>query len=793
MDGAGGDLRVGDELREQEEADGLDPLMPPQPGSKDDLESLLQERGTPSAARLQPPASGQVPERPLSTSASKGGRGRGGRAARPAAAVIQTGRRPPGIGNGKRPAAVRPAAQARDTTSNGQADGHSEPIDTTMAVEGDDNGEEVEEEMNDAAKRKLTSKVWKEMKKVKIDGDWKAKCDYCHKILTTGPKAGTNHLAIHLKSCTLRKLKTRDGKILGQSSLKLSAKDDGTVGVENYTFDQEYAREQLGNMLVLHDYPLSIVDHAGFRRFVHALQPLFKLHTRNTYRNDIVDRYNVERKKAVEYMLVVQSRVAVTTDMWTADNQKKGYMAVTAHFIDESWKLRSILMRFIYVPAPHTADVIAEQLHESLVDWNIDEKLMTVTVDNCTTNDKAIELIVDNIGKKKLLCEGNMVHMRCCAHILNLIVKDGLDVMKSAIDNICESVAYWTATPKRWEKFEEMAKFKKVKITRRLKLDCKTRWNSTFIMLDIALPYRAVFERAKQVDKQYVYLPDDNEWEFATDVVDRLRLFYEITELFLGTDYVTANVYFPKICEIKMKMRHWATSSDPIIKEMTEQMNTKFDKYWKDIQGLMGIATLLDPRYKKQMLVACFAMLNGVEPGSYECTEKVDGIVASLHALLEEYEVEDDAYQPAEGTIISTTKAPAIMNIFHDIVAQQRPTAAKVQGEIEQYLTDALVPYVEKFNVFDWWKVAGTRYPTLRKVARDIFAIPVTTVASESAFSTSGRIINEHRSRLTSHMLEVLMCSQDWLRNKYKDAHKGEASFWTCLQDIQEGMEDLAL
>lgn len=46
--------------------------------------------------------------------------------------------------------------------------------------------------------------------------------------------------------------------------------------------------------------------------------------------------------------------------------------------------------------------------------------------------------------------------------------------------------------------------------------------------------------------------------------------------------------------------------------------------------------------------------------------------------------------------------------------------------------------------------MAGRRYPTLRKVARDIFAIPVTTVASESAFSTSGRVLSEYHRCLKS-------------------------------------------
>ena len=69
----------------------------------------------------------------------------------------------------------------------------------------------------------------------------------------------------------------------------------------------------------------------------------------------------------------------------------------------------------------------------------------------------------------------------------------------------------------------------------------------------------------------------------------------------------------------------------------------------------------------------------------------------------------------------------------------------------------------ENFQILDWWKVAGTRYPVLRKVARDRYVILVSTVASESAISTSGRVVSEHRIRLTLEILEVLMCSQNWL------------------------------
>lgn len=226
--------------------------------------------------------------------------------------------------------------------------------------------------------------------------------------------------------------------------------------------------------------------------------------------------------------------------------------------------------RFIYVHVPHTADVIYEQLYEALVEWNLDEKISTVTFDNCTTNDAVIPMLVRSIGKRKLLNDGKLLYMRCAAHILNLIGKDEfVKELKAAIENIRESVAYWTATPKRIEKFEKIAKYAKVTIDKKIALDCKTRWNSTFKMLSLAVPYKAVFMRASRVDKQYETLPTEEEWNFAEDVVERLRLFNDITKLFSGTDYVTANIFFTKIAEIRKKIREWSICGNPLVEAMS--------------------------------------------------------------------------------------------------------------------------------------------------------------------------------------------------------------------------------
>jgi hypothetical protein len=191
-------------------------------------------------------------------------------------------------------------------------------------------------------KRKLRSAVWKDFGLVDDDGVSKAKCNHCGRKLSATSRNGTTHLRTHLKSCPYYNKKPGD-KI--QTNLRFGTTEKGTVAVENYVFDQEVARKALYSMIVLHEYPLSIVDHHGFRKFVSALQPMFKMGTRNTIRRDILHFYEGEKRKARIYLQRTSCRVAVTTDLWTADNQKRGYMAITGHFIDDSWTLKSCILR----------------------------------------------------------------------------------------------------------------------------------------------------------------------------------------------------------------------------------------------------------------------------------------------------------------------------------------------------------------------------------------------------------------------------------------------------------------
>lgn len=61
----------------------------------------------------------------------------------------------------------------------------------------------------------------------------------------------------------------------------------------------------------------------------------------------------------------------------------------------------------------------------------------------------------------------------------------------------------------------------------------------------------------------------------------------------------------------------------------------------------------------------------------------------------------------------------------------------------------------------------GGKYKILSGMARDNLVVLVSTMALESAFSTSSGVLDSYPSSLTTKVVEALICVQDWLRSLY--------------------------
>jgi hypothetical protein len=89
---------------------------------------------------------------------------------------------------------------------------------------------------------------------------------------------------------------------------------------------------------------------------------------------------------------------------------------------------------------------MAQTVWPCLSSWGLN-KVLTMTVDNASSNDVGISHLKNALMPDDLLMGGN--HTRCCAHVLNLIVKEPLKDIKREIVRIRGAVRYVQASPSR--------------------------------------------------------------------------------------------------------------------------------------------------------------------------------------------------------------------------------------------------------------------------------------------------------------------------------------------------------
>ncbi|KAF2299651.1 hypothetical protein GH714_002212 [Hevea brasiliensis] len=451
-----------------------------------------------------------------------------------------------------------------DSSSSGQND----PTNTTDSTQSE---QETATSSKSKVKRKPVmprSTVWDHFTKFKTDnGDTKGKCNYCNKEFCCDPKRnGTTALRNHMNTCKKHPhaIETRQALLDLQPN---SNNVEGEVGtLTTWKYDENAIREALVSMIIIDELTFKFVEGEGFRKFMRAICPKFKIPSRWTISRDCYLVYVEERSKLKSYLKRNCQRVSLTTDTWTS-LQRINYMCITAHFIDNDWKLHKKIINFCPITS-HKGDAIGRAIETCLLEWGLD-KIFTITVDNASSNDIAISYL-----KKKLanwgvtVSNSDYLHMRCMAHIVNLVVMDGLKDVGESVLKVRNAVRYIRSSPARLKKFKECVEYEKIDGKSSLCLDVPTRWNSTYLMLNIAQKYERAFERYESQEPMFRLelgengVPDFHDWSECRKMAEMLSHFYELTLRISGSRYITSNMFFGEISDLAFILNQWVDSTN---------------------------------------------------------------------------------------------------------------------------------------------------------------------------------------------------------------------------------------
>ncbi|CAN1300178.1 Putative AC transposase [Linum perenne] len=557
-------------------------------------------------------------------------------------------------------------------------------------------------------------------------------------------------------------------------------------------------------MIILDEHAFRFVEKQGFKRFMEVCCPMFKVPSRKTVREDCIKLF-IQRKDSMKSFFQTKGigSISITSDCWTSA-KNMCFICVTAHFIGSNWKLQKKIISFAQIDS-HKGEDIGDSIDKTLDEWVI-RKVLCCTLDNASANDSAVRHRKDRLTVRgSNILNGKYLHMRCVAHIINLIVTDGLNEIGVSVRRVREAVKWVTSSPARETSFNVAVNAMGIVCKKKMKLDVPTRWNSTYLMLQSVIPYEKAIVLFKDLNKPYLDElnqkrhdggmlgpPTLEDFEKVKMMVEYLHRFYLLTNLVSGTAYVTSHLFFKEMCDLLDTISGFEMNLEEDIRAMGARMKKKIGKYWSEecelnprLNKILYIAAILDPRQKMKHIEKCLKKVYGVD----RAMDLVKEVKDTLYEMFDAYKKMLTQTPTTTSNSTSRTNASDLNSYANDqlqSVVRGSCSTLLVDSvdEDEESETSDLDLYfaekqfkepnrkdngnsvVDKFDILGWWSSHhGMRFPILSEMARDILTIPISTVASESAFSIGGCVLNDFRTSLSPQVVEAVICCEDWLRD----------------------------
>nr|KJB27894.1 hypothetical protein B456_005G015100 [Gossypium raimondii] len=552
--------------------------------------------------------------------------------------------------------------------------------------------------------RKSWSKVWVDFDKFEEHGKQVAKCKHCLKVFTGSSKSGTTHLNNHSKVCPGKKKQNQESQLI----LPVDTNERSS------TFDQETSHLDLVKMVIRHQYPLDLAGQEAFKNFVKGLQPMYEFQSRDKF-------------------------------LWKNNHGKTAYCCLIAHFIDDGWELKIKILGLRKLEHVYDTKVVGGIIGSFVSEWNISKKVCSITVDNSFLNDGMVHQIRENCVSE----QGSL----STAHwfISFTLLEDGFREMDTILSKLWKSIEYVTETTHGKLNFQEAVN--------QVKLQGGKSWDelsfkleSDSDILDSALRSREIFCKLEQIDDNFMLNLSKEEWDKVVTLQSCFKCFDDIK----GTQSLTANLYFPKLCNMYEEFGQLKKSNHPFV----ILMKRKFDNYWSLCNVAFTIAAALDPRlkfrftcnetYDLESMMKLKRFRKVLMDVYFDYANEAKNLSASSSVL-------DDS-----NSLTAETTKDCIVSYFSKFVsASNVKEVASQKSELDCYLEETLLP--SDADILGWWRINSQRFPTLAKMARDFLAIPVSV--SSPCSNVSAMTINPAYSSLDPESMEALVCSQNWLES----------------------------
>ncbi|KAF5374318.1 hypothetical protein D9758_004652 [Tetrapyrgos nigripes] len=441
-------------------------------------------------------------------------------------------------------------------------------------------------------------------------------------------------------------------------------------------------------------------------------------------------------------LVVLKGKVALSIDTWTSSNQYP-FLAVVAHYIADDGVLEECLIDFRELEGAHSGENMAEALLEGIgaILSKTSEKL-SARGGNYQDN--------FNIIPDKSMATDNVEDNETADYDDDEEDLEDLkrDSITPAVTKLRKIVRHVRSSPQRraaWlreidEIYAEPDQEKRTYKLLMLILDVITRWGSTHQMMRRGIQFRdAVDSYARSCVELQDFCLSSEEW-------DTLIMEFRAATVQMSA---TRTPMLSRTLEIMQDLEHH-------VRDILANLPWTTPAHIRDALVAAHNKLILDPRVDRDVLEE-----------DYKKDVTLDGHLKKSRNELRTYF--ETNYLSRPFTVATSSTIPIQDDIVYIDGSPQKKKTSRYHRRVDAP-RDELTEFwkqppqdSEKCDPIQWWQGQKATFPTLYRLALDIFSIPGSAVAVERVFSGGRDTISLRHASLHPDTIRMLMIAKNRL------------------------------